>query len=80
VGHHHRPGRALWFTNFGTASIGRITTSGKVRAFTGVADNGPVSIASGPRRYLFYSIWASRSIGQMTTTDTSTTFTAPGIV
>jgi virginiamycin B lyase len=42
------PDGALWFTNFGNLSIGRITTSGVVTNYTGPDTSGAGGITTGP--------------------------------
>src|SRR5215469_14273342 len=42
------PDRALWFTNHGNNSIGRITTGGTVTSFTDPSISGLAAITTGP--------------------------------
>ena len=42
------PDGALWFTNLGNDSIGRITTSGIVTNYTGAGIGDPYAITVGP--------------------------------
>jgi virginiamycin B lyase len=46
---------ALWFTNDGNNSIGRITTKGKVTTFTGHAISKPTGIVDGPDGALWFN-------------------------
>jgi virginiamycin B lyase len=49
------PDKALWFTNFGNNSIGRITTKGKVTTFKGSDISKPTGIAAGPDGALWFN-------------------------
>ncbi len=69
---------ALWFTNLGDNSIGRITTAGAVAAFPGLI-NGPVGIAAGADGALWFTNYTDDSIGRITTTGTVTRYTGTGI-
>ena len=60
------PDGALWFTNFGNNSIGRITTAGAVTNFTDPSISLPYGIAAGPDGALWFTNSAS-SIGRITT-------------
>ena len=60
------PDGALWFTNHGNNSIGRITTAGVVTNFTDPSISLPYGIAAGPDGALWFTNSAS-SIGRITT-------------
>ena len=49
------PDGALWFTNAGNDSIGRITTGGTVTNFTGTGISDPFGIAAGPDGALWFT-------------------------
>jgi virginiamycin B lyase len=49
------PDGALWFTNTGNNTIGRITTAGKVTNFTGTGISAPGAITSGPLNSLWFT-------------------------
>ena len=49
------PDGALWFTNYGDNSIGRITTSGVTTDFTGTGIDEPTDITTGPDGALWFT-------------------------
>src|SRR5258708_7824171 len=49
------PDGALWFTNHGNNSIGRITTAGKVTNYTDPSISLPYGIAAGPDGALWFT-------------------------
>src|SRR6266851_4992907 len=69
------PDGALWFTNQGTDSIGRISTAGAVNTFTGNGISGPHEITAGPDGALWFTDYDNNSIGRITTSGTVTIFT-----
>ena len=75
------PDGALWFTNDGGNSIGRVTTAGVVHTHGGHGINFPrgiaVRIPSGA--LWFTNPYTSGSIGRITTTGKVTMYTGPGI-
>ena len=60
------PDGALWFTNAGNNSIGRITTAGVVTNYTGTGINEPRGITAGPDGALWFSNYYN-SVGRITT-------------
>ena len=62
------PDGALWFTNYSNNTIGRITTAGQIRLFTGRGIDEPVGITAGPDGALWFTNYAGNSIGRITTT------------
>ena len=58
------PDGALWFTNTGNSSIGRITTSGVVTNYTSGSVTDPTSITAGPDGALWFT--NGDSIGRIT--------------
>ena len=71
------PDGALWFTNYGNNSIGRITTAGTVTNYTGTGISSPAGIAAGPDGALWFTNCGNNSIGRITTTGSSPTTPAP---
>jgi streptogramin lyase len=61
------PDGALWFTNHGNASIGRITTSGRITNYTGTGISGPDGIVAGPDGAMWFTNQSNSSIGRITT-------------
>jgi len=74
------PDGALWFTDFGTDSIGRISTDGTVTNFTDPAIGFPDEITSGPDGALWFTHFATGSIGRITTAGTVTDYRDPKIL
>jgi len=70
---------ALWFTNSGNNSIGRITTSGVVSNFTagGIVNPGPIT--TGPGNALWFANYGGDSIGRITTSGVVTMYTSSKI-
>ena len=48
------PDDALWFVEYSSAKIGRITTAGAITEFTGLGNN-PQGITAGPDRALWFT-------------------------
>ena len=69
------PDGALWFTNTGNDSIGRITTSGTVSNYTGTGISTPEGIAAGPDGALWFTNAGNASIGRITTGGTVSNYT-----
>ena len=57
------PDGALWFTNAGNNSIGRITTAGVVTNYTGTGIDEPTSITTGPDGALWFTNLATTRSG-----------------
>ncbi len=73
------PDGALWFTNAGNNTIGRITTAGALTSFAGAAINDPVGITAGPDGALWFTNLDdfgnfAGSIGRITTAGVSTRY------
>ena len=66
---------ALWFTNYGNKSIGRIATDGAITNFTGTGISGPDGITAGPDGALWFTNPGNDSIGRITTDGTVTNYT-----
>jgi virginiamycin B lyase len=57
----------MWFTNYASGSIGRITATGKVTTYTGPGVAGPQGITTGPDGALWFTNYGGNSIGRITT-------------
>jgi len=70
------PDGNLWFTQSTGNAIGRISTSGVVRAFSkGLThDAGAQGMAAGPDGNVWFAQWGANSIGRITTTGVVTEF------
>lgn len=73
------PDGALWFTNPGNNTIGRITTLGQVRDYAGKGIGNPWVITAGPDRALWVGNWDTDSISRITTTGRVTTFAGTAV-
>lgn len=70
---------ALWFTNGGGASIGRITTSGAITDFVnGGQINEPTGIASGSDGALWFTNYPLNTIGRITTSGVVSSYPMDG--
>ncbi len=73
------PDGAMWVTNPGNNSIGRITTAGVVTNFSGAGINYPFEITAGPDGNLWFTNQGDGSIAKITTAGVVTNFGAtPG--
>ncbi len=73
------PDGALWYTNAGDWSIGRITTAGTCNRFTDPSIRWPEGIVSGPDGALWFTNLDGNSIGRISTGGVVSNFTASGI-
>ena len=64
------PDGALWFTNAGNNTIGRITAAGKATSYPAASIAGPLGITAGPDGALWFTNYTGNSIGRITTTVT----------
>lgn len=71
---------AVWFTNRGNASIGRITTAGVVTNYTDPTLGNVTGMVAGPDGALWFTDTNSASIGRITTSGHVTRFTDHSIV
>jgi streptogramin lyase len=70
----------VWFTNEGSASIGRIdVATGRVTTFTGPGIDIPFGIVHGPDGALWFTNRGNSSIGRITTTGHVTNYRGPGV-
>ena len=60
------PDGALWFTNPGNNTIGRITTTGTVTDYHGAGIRNPWAITTGPDGKVWFTNWNNHSIGRIT--------------
>ena len=61
------PDGALWLTNAGSNSIGRITTGGQVTDYTGPGIDVPGGIVAGPDEAMWFTHSQNSGIGRITT-------------
>ena len=73
------PDGALWFTNSGNNTIGRITTTGLVTNYTAPGIDIPWGITLGPDGALWFTNLGNNTIGRITTAGLVTSYTGPGI-
>ena len=71
------PDGALWFTEYGTNKIGRITTAGAITEFALAANSEPYHIVAGPDGALWFTEAGTNKIGRITTTGTITEYPVP---
>ena len=74
------PDDALWFTNSGNNTIGRVTTSGVVTNYADPTIANPTSIAAGPDDALWFTNNGSNSIGRISAAGIVTKYTDPTIL
>jgi virginiamycin B lyase len=68
------PDRAVWFTNPGNNTIGRITPASKVKDYAGKGIDNPWEITTGPDGALWYTNFYGPTVGRITTGGKVTTF------
>lgn len=68
------PDSALWFTNSGTSTIGRITTGGALSMYGGTGVSTPLYITAGPDSALWFTNIGNNSIGRAATDGTITNY------
>lgn len=73
------PDGALWFTNDGNNSIGRISTAGKIITYTDPDIGRPEGITAGPDGALWFANYYGDSIGRITTAGKITTYPVSGL-
>jgi streptogramin lyase len=73
------PDGAMWFTNQGNNSIGRITTAGVITNFTGTGIDQPDHVVAGPDGSMWFTNEGNNSIGKITTGGVVSTYTGLGI-
>ena len=60
------PDGAVWFTNYGDNTVGRITEDGDLSFFRGKGINLPIGIALGPDKAVWFTNRGSNAIGRLT--------------
>jgi len=68
----------LWFANYESSKIGKITTSGTVTEYALPAESEPRDITAGPDGNLWFTEWFRDKIGKITPSGTITEYEAPG--
>ena len=71
------PDGAVWFTNPGNNTIGRITTAGIVKDYQGDGIANPWAITTGPDGAVWFTNWDTNTIGRLTTAGKVTIFRGP---
>jgi RHS repeat-associated protein len=73
------PDGNLWFTEYGTSRIGKITTSGAVTEYTLPSGSSPDDIAVGPEKEnaLWFTEHGTSKIGKITTSGAVTEYVLP---
>ncbi len=72
------PDGNLWYTDFNSGKIGKITTSGTITAeYPLPKDSGPLGITQGPDGNLWFADYATSKIGKITTSGTITEYELP---
>lgn len=70
------PDGNLWFTEYGTGNIGKITPAGAITEFpTSSGASNPFSISVGPDNNLWFTEFSGSKIGKITTAGVLTEFT-----
>ena len=70
------PDDALWFTEYGSYNIGRITTSGSITEYSTGTFRNPTDITTGPDGALWFTV-GDNEIGRITTTGTVSWYSLP---
>ncbi len=68
------PDGAIWFTQFASSKIGRITKNGAITEFSLPADSGPTSLVTGPDGALWITLQTGNAIARMTTSGVLTPY------
>ena len=71
------PDGALWFTNEGNSSIGRITAAGSITNYTDPSISEPFNITAGPDGALWFTNLGNHSIGRITTAGAISNYSDP---
>ena len=67
----------LWFTEYGTGKIGKITTSGTVSEYSLPSGSAPMGIATGTDKNLWFTDYGTNKVGKITTSGTVTEYSLP---
>ncbi len=70
------PDDNIWFAEFGTNKIGKMTTSGTFTEYTitGISSGGPHMIVTGPDGNLWFTLFNDIKVGKITTSGTITLY------
>lgn len=71
------PDGNLWYADFGTNKISKITTAGIITEYSLPAGSYPIAIAKGPDGNLWYTDYGTSKIGKITTSGTITEYALP---
>ncbi len=66
----------MWFTNYLSNKIGKITTSGTITEYT-LASGAPLNITTGPEGDLWFTNWEANHVGKITTSGSVTEYKLP---
>jgi virginiamycin B lyase len=67
----------LWFTEYGTDKIGRMTPDGTLKEYATTPYTGPDGIVAGPDGNLWFTLMTSNRIGRITTAGVISTYDIP---
>jgi virginiamycin B lyase len=73
----HGPDGNIWYTEYKSHKIGKITTSGTITEYSLPEKSGPESITEGPDGNLWFTDESSSKIGKITTSGTITEYALP---
>jgi streptogramin lyase len=71
------PDNHLWFTNWYSNKIGKITTSGTITEYSLPSGGRPIGITAGPDNNLWFTTETTSKIGKITTSGTITEYSLP---
>jgi streptogramin lyase len=74
------PDGALWFTNYGNNSVGRVSTAGVVSNFTDPSIKGPAGITAGSDGAMWFTNSTGTTVDRITTAGVVTSYSGPGII
>ncbi len=67
----------LWFTDYGSSKVGKITTAGAITEYALPAKSEPEGIAAGPEKDVWFTDGESSKIGKITTAGAITEYALP---
>jgi streptogramin lyase len=71
------PDSNVWYTNFTSNKIGKITTSFAITEYALPAGSGPTGVATGPDGNVWYTNFTSNKVGKITTLGVKTEYALP---
>jgi RHS repeat-associated protein len=71
------PDGNLWFADYSTSKLGKITTSGSVTEYSLPSGSDPLSVAAGPDGNVWFTNVGTSKIGKITTSGTITEYALP---